>query len=195
MNEKENIEEKTEQQKENYERLIFAIAVYFADDLKIDIKSQVSYKDLTPEQKTFAQKIYEDKPQFIKQVNKDTRITEKTIVKDVSKVAKVAKEEKDKENPDLVKIVTVGDDRVCEYCAKWNNKIISLSGKTTGYPTLQDFINSKGLHYGCRCALLDVKTDEIPLKTEINPRYDERKRARPDIYNTRPYSDVGLIFI
>jgi hypothetical protein len=32
--------------------------------------------------------------------------------------------------------------------------------------------------------LLDIRTDEIPLK-EPNPRRDERKIIRPDIYNSK----------
>jgi hypothetical protein len=40
-------EEKTKTES-NYERLIFAIAILFATQLGINIRTQKSYKDLTP---------------------------------------------------------------------------------------------------------------------------------------------------
>jgi hypothetical protein len=52
------------------------------------------------------------------------------------------------------------------------------------YPLVEDFINEHGFHPNCRCSLTPVETDEIPLK-KINPRYDERKIIRPDIYNSK----------
>lgn len=35
-------------------------------------------------------------------------------------------------------------------CADWEGEIVSLSGKTPGYPTLQDAIDAGLLHVGCR---------------------------------------------
>ena len=77
--------------------------------------------------------------------------------------------------------MTVGDDKVCEKCAKWNGTIISLDGSSR--PTLQDAIDAGFLHYGCRCSLQELKTAEIPLNP-LNPRYDERRRANPSAYNS-----------
>lgn len=54
------------------------------------------------------------------------------------------------------------------------------------YPLVEDFINEHGFHPNCRCSLLPLETDEIPLKSKINPRYESRRSARPDIYNSVP---------
>jgi hypothetical protein len=76
--------------------------------------------------------------------------------------------------------VTVGDDRVCPKCEVWNGKIVSLDGSS--HPSLDDAIDKGFLHYGCRCALQELTTVEIPLK-EPNPRIDARRAANPAAYN------------
>lgn len=176
-------EEIDKQEENNYERLIYAIAVLFASQLGININKQTKYSDLTPAQITFAKKQYEKHPEFEQQIKQGKRLSETQIVKDT---AILAKEDKS----DLVRIVTVGDPTTCPKCKKWENKIVSLSGKNRNYPSLDKAIKDGFLHFNCRCALLDIKTDEIPLKSDINPRYDERKAARPDIYNSTPISHL-----
>ncbi len=175
-------EEKDKQEMSNYERLIFAIAILYASQLGINIQKQTSYKDLTPAQITFAKKIYEKHPEFELQVESGKRISEEQIIKDT---ANIAKEDKS----DLVRIVTVGDSTTCEKCKKWENKIVSLSGNDKKYPPLDKAIDDGFLHFNCRCALLDIDTDEIPLK-KPNPRRDERKQIRPDIYNCTPLTTL-----
>lgn len=177
-------EEKDKQEMSNYERLLFAIAILYASQLGINIRTQKSYKDLTPAQITFAKKIYDKHPEFELQVESGKRISEEQIVKDTADIAKENKS-------DLVRIVTVGDATTCPKCKKWDEKIVSLSGKDRNYPSLETATKDGFLHFNCRCALLNIETDEIPLK-EPNPRRDERKRARPDIYNCVPLT--GLVF-
>lgn len=171
-------EEKDKQEMSNYERLIFAIAILYASQLGINIQKQTSYKDLTPAQITFAKKIYDKHPEFQLQVESGRRISEEQIVKDTANIAKENKS-------DLVRIVTVGDATTCPKCKKWDEKIVSLSGNNRNYPSLETATKDGFLHFNCRCALLNIQTDEIPIK-EPNPRRDERKRARPDIYNSCP---------
>lgn len=161
-------DDKTQTQKENYERLLLAIALYYSNAIGIDTTVVDEYSKLTEQQKTFAKKIVEQNPKIERQLERKTRIPEKTIVKDVAKIA-----QEDEDSGDLKKIITAGDQTVCHQCRKWQNKIVSLSGNSSRYPSLDDAINDHFLHYGCRCALIDLKTDEIPLK-EPNPRRPER---------------------
>lgn len=172
-------EEKDKTEMTNYERLLYAIAIAYALQLGINIRTQKSYKDLTPAQITFAKKKYEKNPELKQQVEQGRRITEEEIVKDVADISK-------QDNSDLVRIVTAGDPTTCERCKKWENKIVSLSGKNKNHPSLDDAIKDGFLHFNCRCALLNIQTDEIPLKSKINPRYETRRSARPDIYNSVP---------
>lgn len=184
MSEENKEDKKNEQQKQNYERLLLAIAVLYAKELKLDISKVEDYSELSEGQKTFVKKIYKEHPSFEKQVLKDQRLSEQQIIKDTQKILK------DDDNnlingSRFAKWVSFGDSKVCNKCKKWENKIVCVSGNPQGFPTVDDVIKSGALHYGCRCALLDIDTDEIPLK-EPNPRIDQRKQSRPDTYNSTP---------
>ena len=127
----------------------------------------------------FAEKIFKSDPELVKQVDSGTRISEEEIVRDMSKVAQVHSSSK------RLRIVTVGDDRVCEKCAKWQGKEVSIDGSSR--PSLQNAIDDGFLHFGCRCSLQEISTSEIPLNP-MNPRFEARKAANPLIYNTVPTS-------
>jgi hypothetical protein len=51
---------------------------------------------------------------------------------------------------DLVKVSRHSN--ACQYCAPWEGKILSLSGKTKGYPTLAEAKAAKFLHPNCKHA-------------------------------------------
>lgn len=185
MTEAEKVQKEAEDtKKDNYERLLFAIAVLYANQLGIDIVKQDTYSKLSPAQKTFAKKIYEEVPNFSTQVSQGERLTEQQIVEDVAQVAQT------KNNSNRARIVTVGDGRVCPSCAKWQDKVVSLDGSSK--PTLDDAIADGFLHYGCRCALLELATAEIPLNP-LNPRHQARRTANPAAYNSS-LNGIKLVF-
>lgn len=176
MNEGEKQADKAEKvEQKNYERLLFAIAVLYATDIEVDIVKQTEYADLTPAQKTFAKKLYLEVPDFQAQVTQGERLSEQQIVEDMSQLSQT------KNNSRKLRIVTVGDEKVCEHCARWQDKVVSLDGSSK--PTLQDAIDDGFLHYNCRCALQELATAEIPLN-ELNPRHEARRAANPAIYNS-----------
>lgn len=185
MTEAEKVEKEAEEtKKKNYERLLLAIAVLYSQQIGMDIKKQSTYADLTPGQKTFAKKIYEEVPDFAAQVNQGERLAEQQIVEDVAQVAQTKSQSK------VVRIVTIGDSKVCPACAKWQDKVVSLDGSTN--PTLDDATRDGFLHYGCRCALQELSTAEIPLRP-MNPRYETRRAANPAAYNSS-LNGVKLVF-
>lgn len=65
------------------------------------------------------------------------------------------------------KIVSVGDERVCDYCRQWQGKIVTKSGADPRYKTLDEFLNSPGAHFGCRC-YLEAYTPKKPTTKELN---------------------------
>lgn len=177
MDEEQQIERDNQKtRRENYERILFAIAVLYSGSIDLDIKKQDSYSKMTPYQKTFAKKIAEETPSVQDALQQTERVTEQEVVEQMSQLAQT------RNNTRKLRIVTVGDERVCEKCAKWNRKVVSLD-ETGPSPTLQDAIDDGFLHYGCRCSLQELSTSEIPLNP-LNPRYDERRRANPSAYNS-----------
>lgn len=185
MTEAEKVEKEAEDtKKKNYERLLLAIAVLYANQIGMDIQKQSSYDKLTPAQKTFAKKMYDEVPDFSAQVNQGERMSEQQIVEDMAQLSQT------KSSSKQVRIVTVGDAKVCPACAKWQDKIVSLDGSTS--PTLDDATRDGFLHYGCRCALQELSTAEISLNP-LNPRYETRRAANPAAYNSI-LNGVKLVF-
>lgn len=123
-------------------------------------------------------------PDFSAQVNQGERLTEQQIVEDMSQLSQA------KNGSKKLRIVTVGDDKVCPACAKWQGKVVSLDGSSS--PSLDDATRAGFLHYGCRCALQEISTQEIPLKP-LNPRYEARAAANPAVYNSM-LNGVVLVF-
>lgn len=124
-------------------------------------------------------------PDFSAQVNQGERLTEQQIVEDISQLSQAKNDSK------KLRIVTVGDDKVCPACAKWQGKVVSLDGSSS--PSLDDATRDGFLHYGCRCALQEINTEEIPLKP-LNPRYEARAAANPSVYHSSAAS-TGLVFL
>ena len=107
MTEAEKVANETEEtKKNNYERILLAIAVLYANQIGMDIKKQSTYQQLTPAQKTFAKKKYEEVPDFTAQVNQGERLTEQQIVEDISQLSQTNNSSK------KLRIVTVGDGKV-----------------------------------------------------------------------------------
>ena len=165
-------EEKT-QKDENYEKA----ALYVAFLLGMYYKSFDDLKAHPNDLQKVNVKIHENK-NLLDQNKTEEKISDKKKKKEAIKATEM--------NGKLMKIRTVGDQKVCPKCAEWQGKIISVDGSNKNYPSMDDFIKSGGYHVNCRCSAQELKTDEIPLKQEINPRYSSRKQARPDLYNHTP---------
>ena len=85
----EDLEEKNaETRRKNYERALFAIAVLYSQTLDVNIKRQTEYSDLTPAQKTFAKKKFEQSPSLQNVVERPERMTEQQLVEEMAQISK-----------------------------------------------------------------------------------------------------------
>lgn len=174
--EKEEKEEKTKKE-ENYKKA----ALYVAFLLGMYYKSFDELKAHPNDLQKVNVKIHEN-PNLLDKIQSDEKISDKDIQNEAIKTTEM--------NGKYMKIVTVGDQKVCPKCAEWQGKIISVDGSDKKYPSMDDFIKSGGYHPNCRCSAQEISTDEIPLKQNINPRYQSRKQARPDLYNHTPLKSL-----
>lgn len=69
-----------------------------------------------------------------------------------------------KNGDDLVKVVAA-DGEMCDVCAEWDGKILSISGADSRFPSYQDAVDEGMFHPNCRCRLervdLEWDADEI----------------------------------
>lgn len=77
---------------------------------------------------------------------------------------------------DLVKVSTHRG--ACELCQPWQGKILSITGKTEGYPTLEEAKAAKLFHVNCRHAYglhIDLDKEIEELEAELNLSPEEEK--------------------
>lgn len=153
----EEIEKDNKTKEENKKKVLFALAVglgLIKDEDLID--ENLSYENLDDTQIKESIKKYETTPGLKEKVEVDEPIDEKDIQRDVVEALK--------SDVKWFKIKNVGDSRTCKDCKKWIGKIVSVEKNDIGFPTVDDFINSHGLHPNCRCSLQELDTKEIPRK-------------------------------
>jgi hypothetical protein len=77
---------------------------------------------------------------------------------------------------DLVKVSTHRG--ACELCQPWQGKILSITGKTEGYPTLEEAKEAGLFHPNCRHAYglyIDLDKEIEELEAELNLSPEEEK--------------------
>lgn len=80
---------------------------------------------------------------------------------------------------DLVRISTHNTD--CPLCKPWEGKILSLTGKTKGYPTLEQARVAGLFHEGCRHAMglyIDLDNEIKDLEQELKIPQSQRKQTK-----------------
>jgi hypothetical protein len=79
---------------------------------------------------------------------------------------------------DLVKISTHKTD--CPLCKPWQGKILSITGRTKGYPTLEKARKAGLFHEGCRHAMgLYIDLDKEIEELERELRTPRKQAAQP----------------
>lgn len=79
---------------------------------------------------------------------------------------------------DLVKISTHKTD--CPLCKPWQGKILSITGKTKGYPTLDEARTAGLFHDGCRHAMgLHIDLDKEIEELDKELRMPRKRRKQP----------------
>lgn len=165
---------------ENKKRMLIALAIM----LGANIENKLSeYPNIPKPILAEAKRIYIER-QLKSIVEKPERISERDVQIQIANKGAADKIE-------LYEIAGVKDQSTCKDCAKWQGKKVAMHKGNHNYPLVEDFINDHGFHPNCRCSIIPIETDEIPLK-KPNPRRDERKQIRPDIYNCVPLT--GLVF-
>ena len=150
---------KEEQEKKNRDQLLLAMLLLM--NPKLDETSITSTSDIDP---VLVDKANYKLDEYLK---KDSRIADLDDEQPID-VSKLTKSEILTTAQDIAnvkskyyKVVTVGDNRVCNKCKDWNNKIIS--DDDPNYPSYDDLEKSGALHPNCRCYLKPVT-----VKTSAN---------------------------
>ena len=155
-------DDKKKMEKDNQEQLMMALALLLYP--KVD-ENTLSYESIPQDvKKELTKKI----GSYVKEENEDmTNMTKSDILKTAKEIADVKTK--------YFKVVSVGDDKTCDTCKKWDGKIIC--DEDDNYPSYSDFENSGACHPNCRCYLKPIsinksmnnetdKLDEMAMNSE-----------------------------
>ena len=144
---------KEEQEKKNSEQLLLALLLLMNPSL--DETSITSTSDIDP---VLVDKAKSKLNEYLKKESRIADLSDEQPI-DVSKLTKseILTTAQDIANvkSKYYQVVTVGDNRVCNKCKSWNNKIIS--DDDPNYPSYDDLEKSGALHPNCRCYLKPVE--------------------------------------
>lgn len=133
--------EKADFKKDNKKRMLAALAVY------LGMSNVADWDQLSDEAKAAARKEYEEQAGLKDWTERADRLPEKDIQIRIAETGL-------REGIKLYKIKGEDTDgHMCEKCKEWQGKIVSMADNPLGYPLVEDFIDSGGLHINCRCSL------------------------------------------
>ena len=166
-------EKKEKREKENRDQLLIALAVLLYKDAEKKIST---VEDIPNDIRSKLEKKIDD---FLAKGGKDIN-----DIKDIKELNALTKAEILKiandisgTKSDYLKVVTVGDDRTCDRCKKWEGKIISDLDEQ--YPSFSDFEKSGAAHFGCRCFLKPIN-----INTSANSSEDDYVAVFSGFYST-----------
>ena len=138
-------DDKKKREKDNQEQLMMALALLLYP--KVD-ENTLSYESIPQDvKKELTDKI----GSYVKEENEDmTNMTKSDILKTAKEIADVKTK--------YFKVVSVGDDKTCDTCKKWDGKIIC--DEDDKYPSYSDFENSGACHPNCRCYLKPISINK-----------------------------------
>ena len=155
-------EDDKKKKKEIEEQLMIALSLLLYSGVDED---KLSYESIPQDVK---KELKKEIGSFAKDQDVDmTNMTKSDILKTAKEIADVKTK--------YFKVVSVGDDRTCDACKKWDGKIIC--DEDDNYPSYSDFENSGACHPNCRCYLKPIsinksmnnetdKLDEMAMNSE-----------------------------
>ena len=152
-------EDDKKKKKEIEEQLMIALSLLLYSGVDED---KLSYESIPQDVK---KKLKKEIGSYVKEENVDmTDMTKSDILKTAKEIADVKTK--------YFKVVSVGDDKTCDACKKWDGKIIC--DEDDNYPSYSDFENSGACHPNCRCYLKPIS---INKSMNNEPTNDEKTNA------------------
>ena len=147
--------------------ILFSLAILLGGMSKSQIAKAKTFEDLPKDIQNIALALYAQHKDDLDILASKEDLTQVDIQAKMSEIGK-------KSGSEVFVIANPGDIKTCERCRKWIGKKVSDTDRH--YPSIQDWINSGGLHINCRCSLHSVQEAEVAIEKAND--YLERKRKR-----------------
>ena len=147
--------------------ILFSLAILLGGMSKSQIAKAKTFEDIPKDIQNIALALYAQHKDDLDILASKEDLTQVDIQTSMSEIGK-------KSGSEVFIIANPGDIKTCERCRKWIGK--KVSDTDSHYPSIQDWINSGGLHINCRCSLHSVQEAEVAIEKAND--YLERKRKR-----------------
>ena len=147
--------------------ILFSLAILLGGMSKSQIAKAKTFEDIPKDIQNIALVLYAQYKDQLDLLASKEDLTQVDIQTSMSEIGK-------RSGSEVFVIANPGDLKTCERCRKWIGKKVSDTDRH--YPSIQEWINSGGLHINCRCSLHSVQEAEVALEKAND--YLERKRKR-----------------
>ena len=147
--------------------ILFSLAILLGGMSKSQIAKAKTFEDIPKDIQNIALALYAQHKDDLDILASKEDLTQVDIQNKMSEIGK-------RSGSEVFVIANPGDLKTCERCRKWIGKKVSDTDRH--YPSIQEWINSGGLHINCRCSLHSVQEAEVAIEKAND--YLERKRKR-----------------
>lgn len=147
--------------------ILFALAVLLGQMTPSQIAKAKTFEDIPKDIQNIALALYAQHKDDLDILASKEDLTQVDIQTKMSEIGK-------RSGSEVFVIANPGDLKTCERCRKWIGKKVSDTDRH--YPSIQEWIDSGGLHINCRCSLHSVQEAEVAIEKAND--YLERKRKR-----------------
>ena len=147
--------------------ILFSLAILLGGMSKSQIAKAKTFEDIPKDIQNIALALYAQHKDQLDILASKEDLTQVDIQTKMSEIGK-------RSGSEVFVIANPGDLKTCERCRKWIGKKVSDTDKH--YPSIQEWIDSGGLHINCRCSLHSIGEAEVAIEKAND--YLERKRKR-----------------
>ena len=147
--------------------ILFSLAILLGGMSKSQIAKAKTFEDVPKDIQNIALALYAQHKDDLDILASKEDLNQVDIQNKMSEIGK-------RSGSEVFVIANPGDLKTCERCRKWIGKKVSDTDRH--YPSIQEWINSGGLHINCRCSLHSVQEAEVAIEKAND--YLERKRKR-----------------
>ena len=135
--------------------ILFSLAILLGGMSKSQIAKAKTFEDVPKDIQNIALALYAQYKDQLDLLASKEDLTQVDIQASMSEIGK-------KSGSEVFVIANPGDLKTCEKCRKWIGKKVSDTDRH--YPSIQEWVNSGGLHINCRCSLHSVQEAEVALE-------------------------------
>ena len=147
--------------------ILFSLAILLGGMSKSQIAKAKTFEGIPKDIQNIALALYAQNKDQLDILASKEDLTQVDIQTKMSEIGK-------RSGSEVFVIANPGDMKTCERCSKWIGKKVSDTDKH--YPSIQEWIDSGGLHINCRCSLHSIGEAEVAIEKAND--YLERKRKR-----------------